>query len=61
MPWDRDDYLAAALLITILILGILGILWITGNLPRSSDLGFPFGWLPINIQLRPPGDLQILP
>jgi len=43
MPWDKDDWLAAIFIITIIVLGILAILWITGNLPRSEDTKYPFG------------------
>jgi len=43
MVWNRDDYLAAAIIIIILILGILAILWITGNIPQSEHTTYPFG------------------
>ena len=43
MAWDRDDYLAAAFIIGICILGILAILWITGTIPQSDDTVYPFG------------------
>lgn len=43
MGWDKDDYLAAIIIIIILIVGILAILWITGNIPRSDDTVYPFG------------------
>lgn len=45
MGWDKDDYYAAAFIIGIIILGILAILWITGNNPHKSDITYPFGWL----------------
>jgi len=43
MAWDKDDYLAAALIIGCCIAGILAILWVTGNIPQSDDTVFPFG------------------
>lgn len=45
MPWDRDDYLAAAFITIIIVIGILAILWITGVIPQSDDTGYPFGWI----------------
>ena len=46
MGWNRDDWLAAAFIIGIMILGFLAILWITGNIPQSDDTVFPFQPIP---------------
>lgn len=45
MVWDRDDWMAAALLIGIFIAGILALLWITGNSPQSEHTVYPFGMM----------------
>lgn len=43
MGWNKDDYLAAALIIIICVAGILAVLWLTGNMPASDHTVFPFG------------------
>lgn len=53
MVWNRDDYLAAALIISIIVVSIVITAWILGWIPRSDDTVFPFGFIGILRKILP--------